>query len=339
MTLLRGRVRPQHGQVGPRPGRGVRGLGRREGQHPPRRHGPDRGDHVGRPEVRRAAQEPADARRARRQVPRRRLDRRGADQPGVVPQLPRQPASSSSRTARSRSSTGPGCSRAPSARTGGPTPCRPGRRTARYQQKTERQIPIFLLEETTSSPEAGVRRLDRTKSARNVGRSRLGPMSLLLRVELPDVPGSLGRLARRSVRPAATSRRSRSSRSGTTARPSTTCSSRRPVGVMPDSIVSACNALDGVEVVWISRYAAGSNLFLDLEVVEELTGHPGDRARPPGRPAAGHLPLRVGGLGGTGRRGAARHRGRTDASSRTSPSTSPCASTRPTTRTSGAPRR
>ena len=45
-------------------------------------------------------------------------------------------------------------------------------------------------------------------------------------------------------------------------------------GAMPDSIVSACNALDGVEVLWISRYAAGGNLFLDLEVVEELTAHP-----------------------------------------------------------------
>jgi hypothetical protein len=45
-------------------------------------------------------------------------------------------------------------------------------------------------------------------------------------------------------------------------------------GAMPDSIVSACNALDGVQVMWISRYAAGGNIFLDLEVVEELTGEP-----------------------------------------------------------------
>ena len=45
-------------------------------------------------------------------------------------------------------------------------------------------------------------------------------------------------------------------------------------GTMPDSIVSACNALDGVRVIWISRYAAGGNLFLDLEAVEELTADP-----------------------------------------------------------------
>ena len=47
-----------------------------------------------------------------------------------------------------------------------------------------------------------------------------------------------------------------------------------PGGTMPDSIVSACNGLDGVRVVWISRYAAGGNLFLDLEAVEELTANP-----------------------------------------------------------------
>jgi hypothetical protein len=44
---------------------------------------------------------------------------------------------------------------------------------------------------------------------------------------------------------------------------------------MPDSLVSACNTLDGVRVLWISRYGAGGNLFLDLEAVEALTASPG----------------------------------------------------------------
>ena len=43
---------------------------------------------------------------------------------------------------------------------------------------------------------------------------------------------------------------------------------------MPDSVVSACSVLDGVSVLWINRYAAGGNLFLDLEVVESLTEDP-----------------------------------------------------------------
>jgi hypothetical protein len=45
-------------------------------------------------------------------------------------------------------------------------------------------------------------------------------------------------------------------------------------GAMPDSVVSACNAVDGVRVLWISRYLAGGNLFPDLEVVESLTADP-----------------------------------------------------------------
>ncbi len=47
-------------------------------------------------------------------------------------------------------------------------------------------------------------------------------------------------------------------------------------GMMPDSVVSACNTLDGVEVLWISRYPAGGNLMMDLEAVEELTAASGD---------------------------------------------------------------
>ena len=100
-------------------------------------------------------------------------------------------------------------------------------------------------------------------------------MSYLLRVELPDVPGSLGRLA------------SAIGASGANIE-AIEIVAKDPVaevavddvfispdpGVMPDSIVSACTALDGVRVLWISRYAAGGNLFLDLEAVESMTQDP-----------------------------------------------------------------
>ncbi|MGI9157924.1 MAG: amino acid-binding protein [Marmoricola sp.] len=99
-------------------------------------------------------------------------------------------------------------------------------------------------------------------------------MSYLLRVALPDVPGSLGRMAsaiglaggnidaieiveRRSDQKAVDD-----------------VFLTMDVGVMPDSIISACNALPGVEVLWISRYTAGGNLFLDLEVVESMSQEP-----------------------------------------------------------------
>src|SRR3954469_7907456 len=100
-------------------------------------------------------------------------------------------------------------------------------------------------------------------------------MSYLLRVELPDVPGSLGRLASAIG----------DSGANIDAIEIVARDPSREVAiddvfiapdaeVMPDSIVSACNSLDGVTVLWISRYAAGGNLFLDLEAVESMTQHP-----------------------------------------------------------------
>jgi hypothetical protein len=97
----------------------------------------------------------------------------------------------------------------------------------------------------------------------------------LLRVELPDVPGSLGRVA------------TTIGESGGDIEAIEIVEKRDGLavddvllelhgGAMPDSIVSACNALEGVKVMWISRYAAGGNLFLDLEVVEELTADPSE---------------------------------------------------------------
>jgi hypothetical protein len=100
-------------------------------------------------------------------------------------------------------------------------------------------------------------------------------MPYLLRVELPDVPGSLGRVA------------TAIGEAGGDIEAIEIVEKRHDdqtavddvllevaPGVMPDSIVSACHALDGVRVVWISRYAAGGNLFLDLEAVEEMTQNP-----------------------------------------------------------------
>ena len=90
---------------------------------------PDRRHHVRRREVGQPPQEPGDARRARRRLPRGRLQGRRAGQPGVVLQLRRRTPRSSCRTARSRTSTGPGSWRVTSAPTGGSTPSPRGRRT------------------------------------------------------------------------------------------------------------------------------------------------------------------------------------------------------------------
>jgi len=99
-------------------------------------------------------------------------------------------------------------------------------------------------------------------------------MPFLLRVELPDVPGSLGRLAA-AIGEAGGDIEAieivEKSRPGVAV---DDVLLETPPGVMPDSIVSACNELEGVSVLWISRYAAGGNVFLDLEAIEDLTAHP-----------------------------------------------------------------
>jgi hypothetical protein len=99
-------------------------------------------------------------------------------------------------------------------------------------------------------------------------------MPYLLRVELPDVPGSLGRVAA-TIGEAGGDIEAieivEKRRDGTAV--DDVLLEMAPTA-MPDSVVSACNALDDVRVIWISRYAAGGNLFLDLEAVEELTADP-----------------------------------------------------------------
>ncbi len=99
-------------------------------------------------------------------------------------------------------------------------------------------------------------------------------MPFLLRVELPDIPGSLGRLASAigAVGGDIEAIEIVEKRADGTALDDVLL--ELGSGTMPDSIVSACNALDQVQVVWISRYAAGGNLVLDLEAVEILTESP-----------------------------------------------------------------
>src|SRR5262245_18460703 len=99
-------------------------------------------------------------------------------------------------------------------------------------------------------------------------------MSFLLRVELPDVPGSLGRLETAIGEAGGDIEALEIVEKRHDGSAVDDVLLETAPGVMPDSIVSACNTLDGVRVIWISRYAAGNNLFLDLEVVEELTAAP-----------------------------------------------------------------
>jgi hypothetical protein len=99
-------------------------------------------------------------------------------------------------------------------------------------------------------------------------------MPYLLRVELPDVPGSLGRVAAAIGEAGGDIEAIEIVEHRSDGMAVDDFLLEVAPGTMPDSIVSACTELDGVRVDWISRYAAGGNLFLDLEAVEELTAQP-----------------------------------------------------------------
>lgn len=99
-------------------------------------------------------------------------------------------------------------------------------------------------------------------------------MPFLLRVLLPDVPGSLGRVATAIGMAGGDIEAIEivEKRDDGTAVDDVLLELQQ--GTMPDSVVSACTSIDGVEVLWISRYPAGGSLVMDLEAVEELTASP-----------------------------------------------------------------
>lgn len=98
-------------------------------------------------------------------------------------------------------------------------------------------------------------------------------MPYLLRVELPDVPGSLGRVAGALGAVGADIQALEIVGHPADGRVVDDILLELPGNTLPDSVVTACHGLDDVTVLWINHYHAGGQLFLDLEVVEELTRH------------------------------------------------------------------
>ncbi len=95
-----------------------------------------------------------------------------------------------------------------------------------------------------------------------------------MRVELPDVPGSLGRLATAIGEAGGDIGAIEIVEKRRDGRVVDDVLLEMAPGSMPDSVVSVCSGLEDVEVVWISHYAPGGNLFLDLEAVEQLSDNP-----------------------------------------------------------------
>ncbi|GAA1724120.1 amino acid-binding protein [Aeromicrobium alkaliterrae] len=99
-------------------------------------------------------------------------------------------------------------------------------------------------------------------------------MAFLLRVELPDVPGSLGVLATALGSAGADIEAIEIVEHRADGKALDDVLLELPPTVMPDTLVTACHELEGVRVHWISRYNAGVNLSMDLEAVEEFTEDP-----------------------------------------------------------------
>lgn len=99
-------------------------------------------------------------------------------------------------------------------------------------------------------------------------------MPLLLRLMLPDVPGSLGAVATALGEAGADIEAIEIIEHRSDGHAIDDVLVELPAPLMPDTLVSACQSVKGVQVVWVSRYNAGANLSMDLEVVEAMTGEP-----------------------------------------------------------------
>jgi hypothetical protein len=99
-------------------------------------------------------------------------------------------------------------------------------------------------------------------------------VSHLLRIALPDVPGSLGAVASAlgTVGVNIEAIEIVEHRSDGVAVDDFFI--RLQPGAMPDAAVSSVTRLDGVEVLWVSRYPTAGSLYLDLEAVELIAQQP-----------------------------------------------------------------
>lgn len=99
----------------------------------------------------------------------------------------------------------------------------------------------------------------------------------LIRVSLPDRPGSLGAVAT-ALGTAGADIQAVTIVGREAGRVIDDFIVVLPVGMMPDSAVSACTSIEGVQVLWCSRYPGGADLESDVEVLERMLADPDQAA-------------------------------------------------------------
>lgn len=96
----------------------------------------------------------------------------------------------------------------------------------------------------------------------------------LMRVRLPDRPGSLGAVATAMGRVGGDINAVEIVEKGEDGVVVDDFIVDLPPGALPENIITACQSLEGVKVEWISRYPEGGGLQSDLEALERMTADP-----------------------------------------------------------------
>jgi hypothetical protein len=99
-------------------------------------------------------------------------------------------------------------------------------------------------------------------------------VSHLLRIALPDVPGSLGAVASALGAVGVNIEAIEIVEHRADGVAVDDFFIRLQPGIMPDVAVSSVTRLDDVEVLWVSRYPTAGSLYLDLEAVELIAQQP-----------------------------------------------------------------
>lgn len=102
----------------------------------------------------------------------------------------------------------------------------------------------------------------------------MGRVSYLLRVSLPDRPGSLGALATALGEAGADIVSLDVVEHGGDGRAVDDVLVELPVGGRADALVTACHSVPGVRVEFLRRYAGGPDLHRDVATVEEMARRP-----------------------------------------------------------------